>query len=157
MVEIGFSDDELVAIEREHPEGMSSEAIVGLLLRRGIKITEATLRKWVQLGLLPRSRRVGFPGGHPGSVGLYPASVVRRIQRLRMMMETHTIEQIKDHGLFVPGDVEELEACLERIFGQLGRLDRAEGHAEIGEARRLATELVAKLVGLETRRTMRAV
>src|SRR3954468_13587809 len=142
VVEIGFSDSELEAIEHEYPEGLSSESIIGLLQSRRIKLTEATLRKWVQLGLLPRSRRVGLPGGQPGSLGLYPASVIRRIQRLKTMMETQTIHEIKHHGLGVHEDVAELEACLARIFRVL------EGREEAREVKRLATELVAKLTDL---------
>jgi hypothetical protein len=150
VVEIGFSDGELDAIERTHPRGLPSESIDGLLQSRGIKLTEATLRKWVQLGLLPRSRRVGMPGGHPGSIGLYPASVVRRIQRLRTMMKQHTIEEIKHRGLGVRADVAELEACLARIFVTL------EGSEAVREAERLGTELVAKLAGIEARQAVRA-
>ncbi len=114
-----FTDGELADIEVRHPEGLSSDSIVGLLQGKGIRLTEATLRKWVQLGLLPRSRRVGLPGGLPGSVGLYPATVVRRILSLKTMMTEYTIEEIKHHFLFVRGDVEDLERTLARIFVRL--------------------------------------
>lgn len=149
MAGFGFSDDELAGIEREHPEGLSSEAIVGLLRARGIRLTEATLRKYVQLGLLPRSRRVALARGVRGSQGLYPATVIRRIQRLRTMMQEHTIDEIKQDLLFAPGDIEELQHTLERIFGQMA-LSRAAAE-ELGEARRLATELVAKIERIEAR------
>jgi hypothetical protein len=142
---IGFSDDELDTIEREYPEGLSSETILGLLNSKGIKLTEATLRKWVQLGLLPRSRRVGLKGGQPGSLGMYPTTVVRRIQRLRTMMTQYTIDEIKHQFLFVRGDVEELERTLDRIYGQLA------GVAEVAEVRRLAGELIATIAGIEAR------
>lgn len=143
----GFSDDELDVLEREHPEGLSSDDIVGLLRSKGLSLTEATLRKYVQLGLLPRSRRVRVSAGHRGSFGLYPVTVVRRIQHLKTMMETYTIDEIKHRFLFVPRDVEELRRTLDRIFGQL-----AEGaSAELGEARRLAAELVAKIEAQLTR------
>jgi DNA-binding transcriptional MerR regulator len=142
LAEHGFSDDELETLERDYPEGLSSEAIVGLLRSKGIKLTEATLRKYVQLGLLPRSRRVRLSAGHRGSFGLYPATVVRRIQRLKTMMETYTIDEIKHRFLFVPRDVEELQRTLDRIFGQLGH---GAASPDVGEARRLAAELVAKI------------
>jgi DNA-binding transcriptional MerR regulator len=145
---VGFADDELEGIERQYPEGVSSDAIIGLLGSKGIKLTEATLRKYVQHGLLPRSRRVRLEGGHRGSQGLYPATVVRRIQRLRTMMVEYTIDEIKQGFLLVRGDVEELEQTLERIFGQLA--DRA-ARKDLGEARRLATALVATLNGIEAR------
>jgi hypothetical protein len=142
---IGFSDDELDTIEREYPEGLSSETILGLLNSKSIKLTEATLRKWVQLGLLPRSRRVGLKGGQPGSLGMYPTTVIRRIQRLRTMMTQYTIDEIKHQFLFVRGDVEELERTLDRIYGQLA------GVAEVSEVRRLAAELIATIAGIEAR------
>src|SRR5262249_5137233 len=99
----GFSDDELARIEREHPEGLSSEEIVACFARKNVKFTEATLRKYVQLGLLPRSVRVGLKGKHRGSQGMYPATVVRRIQRLKAMMSDFTIEQIQKEFLLVRG------------------------------------------------------
>lgn len=151
MVEIGFSDDELDAIEREYPQGLSSETILGLLHSKGIKLTEATLRKWVQLGLLPRSRRVGLKGGQPGSLGLYPAGVVRRIQRLRTMMRELTIDEIKHRLPFVRGDVEELERTLDRIFGQLDGAAGGQRVRELGEARRIASELIERIGGIQAR------
>ena len=165
MTTDSFSDDELARIEREHPQGLSSEKIVQLLSDRGVKFTEASLRKYVQLGLLPRSRRVGMKGKHRGSVGMYPATVVRRIQSLKSMMETYTIEEIQREFLFVRGDVEELERSLEKIFSALSgaaRASRAEDGTsnlvlrELSDARALATDLVAKLSSVEARLTMRA-
>jgi hypothetical protein len=160
-----FSEDELVRIERDHPQGISSEEIVGIFTRRGVKFTEATLRKYVQLGLLPRSRRVALKSNQRGSHGLYPAAVIRRVQRLKIMLETHSIEEIQREYLFVRADVEELEQTLERIFLALGN---AAKHAkagdsaprvvmrELSDARSLAAELVAKLTSVETRLTMQA-
>lgn len=159
-----FSDDELAKLEREHPEGLSSEEILACFARKGVKFSEATLRKYVQLGLLPRSRRVGLKGKHRGSQGLYPATVVRRIQRIKIMLLDHTIEQIQREFLFVRGDVEELERTLERIFSSLAGASKpgrvADGSRmtskELGEARQLASELVAKITSIESRLTMQA-
>jgi hypothetical protein len=74
-----LADRDLDAIERAHPEGMSSAQVVEVFRARGLKLSEATFRKYVQLGLLPRSRRVGRKGKHQGSMGLYPSVVVRRV------------------------------------------------------------------------------
>lgn len=159
-----FTDDELGRLEREHAEGLTSEQIVDLFTRRNVKFTEATLRKYVQLGLLPRSRRVAIGGGQRGSQGLYPASVVRRIQRLKAMLAHHSIEEIQREFLFVRGDLEELEGALERVFSALAAaaggetqeaLSRAV-HKELTEARSLAADLMGKLSSVETRLTMRA-
>src|SRR5678816_2321292 len=86
---------ELAEIERKYPEGLSAAQIVETFRVRAIKLSEATFRKYVQQGLLPRSRRVGKKGKHQGSMGLYPASAVRRINEIkRMMAESYTIEEI---------------------------------------------------------------
>jgi DNA-binding transcriptional MerR regulator len=159
-----FSEDELAKLEREHPQGVSSEEILAYFARKGAKFSEATLRKYVQLGLLPRSRRVGLKGKHRGSQGMYPATVVRRIQRIKTMLHDHTIEQIQTEFLFVRGDMEELERTLERIFASLAGAAKS-GRAvdgsrmvakELGEARQLAAELVAKVTSIESRLTMQA-
>jgi len=161
-----FTDDELSRLEREHADGLTSEQIVDLFTRRNVKFTEATLRKYVQLGLLPRSRRVAIGGGQRGSQGMYPASVVRRIQRLKAMLAHHSIEEIQREFLFVRGDLEELEGALERVFSALaaaagppGETQEALSRAvlkELGEARSLAADLMGKLSSVETRLTMRA-
>ncbi|MGB5414867.1 MAG: hypothetical protein WBN01_09515, partial [Polyangiales bacterium] len=53
-----WSDEELATIEGAHVEGMSVQQIVETFTARGSRLTEATFRKYVQLGLLPRSVRV---------------------------------------------------------------------------------------------------
>ena len=82
----GLSDAELEALERDHPEGFSTQQVVDLFAARGARISEATFRKYVQLGLLPRSVRVGRKGKHQGSQGLYPTSVVRQLDLIRRLM-----------------------------------------------------------------------
>lgn len=157
-----FSDDELSRIEREHGEGLTSEQIVDLFTRRNLRFTEATLRKYVQLGLLPRSRRVAIAGAQRGSQGLYPATVVRRIQHLKQLLAHYTIEEIQKEFLFVRGDIEELSEALERVFSALATAAKPLGEAdravlrELTEAKTLAAELMAKLSSVETRLSMRA-
>src|SRR5438270_4793057 len=72
--------DESDQLELTYPQGISASQIVDFFAPRGVKLAQATFRKYVQLGLLPRSRRVGEKGKHRGSRGLYPASAIRRIQ-----------------------------------------------------------------------------
>jgi|ERR1022692_1287253 DNA-binding transcriptional MerR regulator len=161
-----YTDDELSRLEREHAEGITSEQIVDLFTRRSFKFTEATLRKYVQLGLLPRSRRVAISGSQRGSQGLYPTTVVRRIQYLKSMLAHYSIEEIQREYLFVRGDIEELEGSLERVFSALASAVKPRGDVnesqtrtvlrELTEARTLAAELMAKLSSVETRLTMRA-
>src|SRR5262245_31734342 len=93
----GLLDDrELDEIERAWPDGMTSRQIVDVFETRGIRFSEATLRKYVQLGLLPRSVRVGRKGKHRGSCGLYPSHVIRRVNVVKgMMADDRTIEEIQ--------------------------------------------------------------
>src|SRR5262245_57386220 len=106
-------DEVLDRLERDHPQGVTSAEILDSFASHDIKFSEATLRKYVQLGLLPRSVRVGRKGKHQGSQGLYPAGVVRQIQSIKeMMAEDYTIEEIQREFLFVRGDIEDLERTL---------------------------------------------
>ncbi len=153
-------DDVLDRIEREHAQGLTSGEILDLFAAHGIKFSEATLRKYVQLGLLPRSVRVGRKGKHQGSQGMYPATVVRQIQRIKdMMAQDYTIEEIQREFLFVRGDIEELERTIAKVFDALkeaAKEQRSEtsGRAiaqDLVSAETLAKELLAKLTMLEER------
>ncbi len=156
----------LSRLEREHEAGLSSVEILAVLEQHGVKFSEATLRKYVQLGLLPRSVRVGRKGKHQGSQGMYPVTVLRQILRIReMMADDLTIEQIQREFLFVRGDIEELERVLGHIFEHLEHTakDRAKDGAggrlvtgDIAGARSLARELVQRLESIEARLTARA-
>lgn len=85
----------LQEIERTYPEGLSSKQILAVLNDVGEPLTEATLRKYVQLGLLPRSRRVGQKGKHRGSRGIYPVEVIRRVDEIRRAMDQgDTLEEL---------------------------------------------------------------
>lgn len=92
---MALSNRALSEIERAHPDGLSSRQILELFERHGEHLSEATLRKYVQLGLLPRSRRVGQKGKHRGSRGIYPVEVVRRVDEIRRAMDDgHTLESL---------------------------------------------------------------
>lgn len=105
--------------------GLTSQEILELLARHGLPLTEATLRKYVQLGLLPRSIRVGEKGKHRGSKGLYPVRVVRQIQLIKQMMAAdYTIERIQNEFLFLRGELDELEEALLQVTRKLGERAR---------------------------------
>jgi DNA-binding transcriptional MerR regulator len=155
-----ITDDVLDRIEREHPQGLTSQEILDVFASHDVKFSEATLRKYVQLGLLPRSVRVGRKGKHQGSQGMYPASVVRQIQRIKeMMAEDYTIEEIQREFLFVRGDIEELERQIAKVFEALKtaaqeRRSEITGRAvahDLESAEALAHDLVAKLTAIEDR------
>ncbi len=151
----------LVDLENEHLDGITSADLLAFFLEQSIRFGEATLRKWVQLGLLPRSVRVGRKGKHQGSKGKYPVRVVRQILRIKeLMAQDLTIEDIKQRFLFVRGDIEALEQALDEIFSLLGRMvgDRGDkctaaraAGADLGRARALASDLVDRLERIERR------
>jgi hypothetical protein len=156
----------LSRLEKEREDGLSSAEILAFFDSQGVKFSEATLRKYVQLGLLPRSVRVGRKGKHQGSQGRYPASVIRQILRIKeMMADSLTIEQIQREFLFVRGDIEELERVLGRIFESLEQTARERTRAgasprsvtqDLAGARSLARELLSKLEAIEARLKARA-
>jgi hypothetical protein len=165
MGEAEIHSNVLKRIEREHSDGLSSQAILDLLSSLGVRFSEATLRKWVQLGLLPRSVRVGRKGKHSGSQGMYPSSIITQIVRIKEMLARGlTIEQIQREVLFVRADIEDFERSLARIFLVLDdareKLDSdtlgVQVAQEIDEARSLADELVRKLLEIEARLISRA-
>jgi DNA-binding transcriptional MerR regulator len=154
-----FSDSELANIEASYPQGLSTQEVVELFAARGERLSEATFRKYVQLGLLPRSVRVGRSDKQRGSQGRYPASVVRQIDAVRRLMASGlTIEHIKREFLGVRGDIDAIAGQLAQL---LGTLERAAGEDEILaravlEARQSADALVEKLRAIEQRLAMRA-
>ena len=92
---MALSARDISEIEKAFPAGLSSKQIFEVLDKHGERLTEATLRKYVQLGLLPRSRRVGEKGKHRGSRGIYPVDVIRRVDEIRRAMtEGETLEEI---------------------------------------------------------------
>ncbi len=159
----GLLDErEIEEIERTWPNGLTSRQIVDVFETRGIRFSEATLRKYVQLGLLPRSVRVGRKGKHRGSCGLYPSHVVRRVNVVKgMMASDRTIEEIqrsfarfKDEIETVENDLRDLIAGFEREAKAPAVVDpdgRRELEREIVEAKRAAGDLVRRISSLERR------
>ena len=114
--------DEFDRLEEENPQGISAGQIVEFFLPRGVKLAQATFRKYVQLGLLPRSRRVGEKGKHRGSHGLYPASSVRRISLIKSLMdEGMTLEEIRGSFIFFRGQLDGVERSLDELFAALDK------------------------------------
>ncbi len=152
-------------IERDHDRGLTSAEILAVFAQHGIPLSEATLRKYVQLGLLPRSVRVGRKGKHQGSQGLYPAGVVRQILRIKAMMaESYTIEQIKREFFFMQSDLQQLERTLAGLFTKLAGIlleRRAERTTsllarQVSEAKTVSQDLLARLGAIEARLTAQA-
>jgi DNA-binding transcriptional MerR regulator len=165
--QIGLLDErELQEIEQLWPNGMTSRQIVDVFETRGIRFSEATLRKYVQLGLLPRSIRVGRKGKHRGSCGLYPANVIRRVNVVKgMMAEDRTIEEIQRSFARFKDDIDSVETDLRDLIASFEREAKAPSgdpdgrrdlEREIVEAKRAASELVRRISTLERRISSRA-
>jgi DNA-binding transcriptional MerR regulator len=154
-----LQEDELRAIEGAYPDGITAVQIVDAFTSRGIKFSEASFRKYVQQGLLPRSRRVGRKGKHRGSLGVYPSKTVRRINAVKqLMVDGYTIEEIQGQFLLytdlVEGVAEHLAELWSRLTGDASRLDpalRRELEQKLADARRDGDRLVERL-GELTRR-----
>jgi len=116
---------EIERVEREHPAGITSGEVVRLFAARGARLSAATFRKYVQLGLLPRSRRVGRKGKHTGSTGIYPISVVRRVAVIkRMMAEGYTVDDIRGSFLTLRNRLEDVEKGFGELVAELTRKAR---------------------------------
>ena len=139
--------EEIERIERDHARGVSARVIVDAFAERGVRLSEATFRKYVQAGLLPRSRRVGRKGKHRGSQGLYPVEAVRRINAIKKMMAAGlTLEDIKGSFVVLKNHLDLAHRELNDVFEGLERtLD------ERGDAERHDRELLNQLRTLRER------
>jgi len=156
-----LSDRDLKQIEREFADGLSSVQIVDIFTQRGIRFSEATFRKYVQQGLLPRSRRVGRKGKHQGSLGLYPAATIRRINVIkRLQAENYTIEEIQRQFLRFRDELELVERGLRGLFDgfneelQRPHFDpgvRKQLKKDLSDAQLAAEELLKQLSSIERR------
>src|SRR5207249_2752873 len=100
--------------------------------------------KYIQAGLLPRSRRVGRKGKHRGSQGVYPVGSIRRINAIKMMMaEGLTLEDIKRSFVFFKNHIDQVEHELEEVLDGFHEqlLDRP-----FGRERRHALEVELELL-----------
>ena len=160
-----LSEEQLQEIERTAPNGLTSRQIVDVFTARGVRFSEATLRKYVQLGLLPRSVRVGLKGKHQGSHGLYPANVVRRVNLVKAMMaENLTIEEIQRSFVRFKDEIDGIEKSLRGLMAGFEReargtdvpvTRRQELEQEILDAKKAAGELVRRISSLESRLSTR--
>lgn len=108
---------EIDRIEQDFPLGLSARKVVEIFQPKGVQLSEATFRKYVQAGLLPRSRRVGRKGKHRGSQGLYPVAVIRRINAIKKMMaEGSTLEDIRQSFVFFKNYIDAVERGLEEVL-----------------------------------------
>ncbi|MBN1961040.1 MAG: MerR family transcriptional regulator [Deltaproteobacteria bacterium] len=99
--------NEIRRIEKQFTSGIKSGKVVEVFQAKGYRFSEATLRKYVQLGLLPKSRRVGVRGRHKGSSGLYPVSIVRLINEIKKALDSGaTLEDIRFGYVALAGELD---------------------------------------------------
>ena len=154
-----LSEKDLREIERAHPEGLTSKQIVDLFESRGARLSEATFRKYVQLGMLPRSVRVGRKGKHQGSCGIYPATTVRRINAIKLLMaSSYTIEDIQNSFLRFQNEIESVQQGIRDLFSGFEEelrephFDRERKRTigrELDDAKKTAGDLVRRIASLE--------
>ena len=155
-----LQEDELRAIETHYLDGITAVQIVDVFTSRGIKFSEASFRKYVQQGLLPRSRRVGRKGKHRGSLGVYPSKTIRRINAVKgLMADGYTIEEIQGQFLLYTDLVESVAENLAELWTRLatdiaGLEDdktKRELDRELADAR-IDSDRLVKRLGSITRR-----
>jgi hypothetical protein len=146
-------EEELRAIESAYPGGLTAVQVVDAFTSRNIKFSEASFRKYVQQGLLPRSKRIGRKGKYKGSLGLYPAKTVRRINAVKQLMrDGYTIEQIQEQFLLytdlIEGVAEHVAELLTRFERDVTKLDpvvEAGVLQQLADVRRDADRVVEEL------------
>jgi DNA-binding transcriptional MerR regulator len=142
---------EVERLERERAAGITSREVVRLFEARGARLSESTFRKYVQVGLLPRSRRVGRKGKHTGSTGLYPVEVVRRINLIkRMMAEGMTLEEIRGSFVALKNRLDDVEQGFAVLVAELSRKAREhprrrEMVGELGRAEREVRQALRRI------------
>ena len=153
-----IDDPTLSQLERQYAAGLTSVEILDVFASHDVSLSEATLRKYVQLGLLPRSVRVGRKGKHQGSQGMYPVAVIRQILRIKEMMAANlTIDEIQKEFLFSRSDLDDAERALGKAIDGLEKAAEEKTteptthalHKEIDVARDMSRSLVDKLTDIE--------
>lgn len=119
-----FSKEELGQLQRTFKDGITSADLVKLLSEREVKFSEATLRKYVQLGLLPRSRRVGREGQRRGSVGIYPVSIIAQIAAIKSGLKGNmTLDAMRLRSGMI-ADLDVLAAAFTRLRNAMKGQDK---------------------------------
>jgi len=156
-----LSEDELRQVLEDYSAGITAVDIVEIFASRNVRFSEATFRKYVQQGLLPRSRRVGRKGKNRGSLGVYPPKVIKRINVIKsLMLDGYTIEEIQSQFLQFTDVIERLEEGIAEAIGlfqadaESPRFDskaRKSIRREIADAEKFADELLTRINGLSKR------
>jgi hypothetical protein len=149
-----LTDAEIKRLERKHAAGVPSRAIVDAFQSKGARFSEATLRKYVQLGLLPKSQRVGSRGRHKGSTGVYPVMILRLVNDIKSALDKgSTLEEVRVGRVALEGEVDALRIASGRTIDRFreaaetypDKQARAGLRREIDEHRRAAEGVMRDL------------
>lgn len=122
---------EIKKIGERFPEGISSKEIVSIFQSKGLKFSEATFRKYVQMGLVERCRRVGQKGKHRGSHGLYPVSTIERINSIKKLISGDvTLEQLKGSYFAMRQRLEEVERIISDVTNDIAEMAKLKERKE---------------------------
>lgn len=151
-----FTRRDIDVIARKNPAGLSVEQIIGMLGTHGLHLTAPTFHKYVQLGLLPQSRRIGSRGRHRGSHGLYPVTTLLLVVRIRQLLPSATLKQIRDRLAFELR-MSEAQRAEAEVFGLLQQMvTRASGHSAAEHERLKQTSAALRHRLLVLHRTLTA-
>lgn len=140
-----FSEEEINSIEGAYADGITLAQVLEVTSKKGMPFSEATFRKYVQLGLLGRSRRVGRKGKHQGSLGMYPSNTIRKINEIRKMISAnYTIEDIQNSFLRFKNEIELLESVASRLLHAFSE------EIQVWEEKDKRPRLMRELVSLQT-------
>ncbi len=121
---------EIKQAEIKYSEGIASADVVRIFVSRGLKFSEATLRKYVQLGLLPTSKRVGM-GKHRGSSGVYPAATVGMINRIKKALDAgHSLDDLISGAVGLHSAVEGLRRSAVQTYDKLAAVVQSQPSRE---------------------------
>ena len=134
-----FTAAELKKFEQQYTDGIASGDILAAVQNKKEKFSEATLRKYVQLGLLPRSRRVGKKGRHQGSSGSYPVSVLRLINEIKEGLDRgHSLDALQHGRVGLSGELSATSRHADDFFAKLnGAVQAADESARGGLQKQL--------------------
>lgn len=107
----------LQRLESRYSDGLTTAQIIGVLQSLGCRVTQDNFKRYVKLGLLPRSQRVGIKGGRLGTYGVYPVSIVRAILIIRnLSLAGATLAEIGQRITSLTDPTPALRTTLEGIF-----------------------------------------
>jgi hypothetical protein len=129
-----LTETEMKRLESKYSEGIASDTVVKLFQGKGLRFSEATLRKYVQLGLLPVSKRVGIKGKHRGSSGMYPAAIVRGVVSIKAALDAgDSLEGLALGPIGLHSDLNGVRRGLDHLFARLKTV--VQGHRGVGKGR----------------------